>query len=1366
MSKLYVIKRDGKVVDFDLSKISTAMEKAFKATDSLCVDDLLQLLSMRVVSTLSPMVKDNKIHVEDIQDCVEKVLCEAGFINVARAYIRYRHQHENIRNATGTLLDYKSVVDDYLKVLDWRVKENSTVTYSLGGLILSNSGAITANYWLSEIYDQEIADAHRSAAIHIHDLSMLSGYCAGWSLRQLIQEGLGGVPGKINSKPASHLSTLCNQMVNFLGILQNEWAGAQAFSSFDTYLAPFVKVDNLSYKETKQCIQSFVYGVNTPSRWGCVDPATELLTVDGFKHYQELKKGEPIYTWHDGKLEIQPLNEIIVKEHHGVMHNYRSHRTGYHQMVTPEHRVVLMDRDNKTVSMIRHSSDIFGAHEDLYMPIQFQTANLEGEFFGNEAFCDDMLDDINIGKLSSDSARYIINQATDDHGIAHIDAKYVNAFQQIALIAGYTSFVTLSSEYVDITTGTVDIQVRNQGANYTVIHDTVTNRYESPYDGTVWCPNVDNGVVVFRRYGNVFISGNCQSPFSNITLDWVCPPDMKDMPAIVGGKEMDFTYGDCKKEMDMVNKAFIEIMIEGDANGRGFQYPIPTYSITRDFDWSDTENNRLLFEMTAKYGTPYFSNYINSDMEPSDVRSMCPLTPDTKVLVRSEENGVRIAPIYEIYRGVVNHGTHYDVWTPNGWRCGKPNRQPVTKVYSIRLSNGSVVNMGENHLQVTKDNGTLSAKDLKVGMWIPFNKDPIVNNSSVGSYELGYIVGTYAGDGSHDKNRITYTICGGEKSDLVETSLRTIWEDLGFRVKVTNDGSVRFITVSSGAYDIIKKYIKGSNALTKHFTNAVYDGSEKFRQGILDGYAATDGSRDKKRLYTSSAAMREDLQMIFNSVGHKALINNVDNREGRLGTNPNYRVDYPERDAYGDLYLTDDSFIYYSIVEINEIDYTGDYLYCFEVDSDDHIFMLANGMYTHNCRLRLDLRELRKKSGGFFGSGESTGSVGVVTINLPRIAYQAYNEQDFYERLDKLMDIAARSLKIKREVISKFLDAGLYPYTKRYLGTFANHFSTIGLVGMNEAGLNARWLRKDLTHEETQKFAKDVLNHMRERLSDYQEQYGDLYNLEATPAESTSYRFAKHDKQDFPDIITANEHGTPYYTNSSHLPVGYTKDIFSALDVQDELQTLYTSGTVFHAFLGEKLPNWEAAAKLVRKIAENYKLPYYTMSPTYSVCPDCGYITGEQYTCPKCGKKTEVYSRITGYYRPVQNWNDGKTQEFKDRQTYDVDNSVLTHQGPIEDQGFEKAVERAEESLKTDEPNCILFTTSTCPKCPIAKKILENAKIPYTLVVADKEPEKAKEYGIRQAPTLICKTIDGEKVTVSGLSEIKDFIHRLRKLAD
>ncbi len=780
-----VRKRDGKITEFDLKKIAVAITSAFEAQNKQYHPSIIDMLALKVTADFEPKIKDDVVLVEDIQDSVENVLVLAGYADVAKGYILYRKQREKIRNMKSTLLDYKEIVDSYVKITDWRVKENSTVTYSVGGLILSNSGAITANYWLSEIYDEEIANAHRNADIHIHDLSMLTGYCAGWSLKQLIREGLGGITGKITSAPAKHLSTLCNQMVNFLGIMQNEWAGAQAFSSFDTYLAPFVKIDNLSYDQVKKCVESFIYGVNTPSRWGT------------------------------------------------------------------------------------------------------------------------------------------------------------------------------------------------------------------------------------------------QAPFSNITLDWTVPNDLANMPAIVGGKDMDFTYGDCKKEMDMVNKAFIEVMIEGDANGRGFQYPIPTYSITNDFDWSDTENNRLLFEMTAKYGTPYFSNYINSDMEPSDVRSMC-------------------------------------------------------------------------------------------------------------------------------------------------------------------------------------------------------------------------------------------------------------------------------------------------------------------------------------CRLRLDLRELRKKSGGFFGSGESTGSVGVVTINMPRIAYLAKDEADFYRRLDHLMDISARSLSTKRTIISRLLEEGLYPYTKRYLGTFNNHFSTIGLIGMNEVGLNAKWLRADMTDERTQKFSQQVLKHMRERLSDYQEEYGDLYNLEATPAESTTYRFAKHDTKRYPDIITAAEaEGTPYYTNSSHLPVGYTEDIFAALDIQDELQTLYTSGTVFHAFLGEKLPDWKAAASLVRKIAENYKLPYYTMSPTYSVCTDHGYINGEQYECPVCGKKTEVYSRITGYYRPVQNWNDGKTQEFKERKVYNIKDSKLTVR-------LKAAEEEMDCSSLSGGERTLLFTTKTCPNCKIAKNMLEKANIAYETIDAEENEALVRKYGVMQAPTLIVASANGVQKLVNA-SNIKKY---------
>ena len=790
-----VIKRNDTVVEFNLEKISTAIKKAFDACKINYTDDVIQLLSLRVTGDYVSKIKDDKVTVEDIQDSVEKVLSECGYQDVAKAYILYRKQREKVRNIAATTLDYKKVVDSYLNVDDWRVKENSTVTYSVGGLILSNSGAVTANYWLNEIYDDEIANAHKSCEMHIHDLSMLTGYCAGWSLKQLIQEGIAGVNGKVSSKPASHLSTLCNQMVNFLGIMQNEWAGAQAFSSFDTYLAPFVKVDNLDYKEIKQCIQSFIFGVNTPSRWGT------------------------------------------------------------------------------------------------------------------------------------------------------------------------------------------------------------------------------------------------QAPFTNITLDWTVPEDLAEQNCIVGGKELDFKYKDCKAEMDMINKAFIETMIEGDANGRGFQYPIPTYSITKEFDWSETENNKLLFDMTAKYGTPYFSNYVNSDMKPSDVRSMC-------------------------------------------------------------------------------------------------------------------------------------------------------------------------------------------------------------------------------------------------------------------------------------------------------------------------------------CRLRLELKELRRKNGGFFGSGESTGSVGVVTLNMPRIAYLATDENDFYKRLDNLMDIAARSLDIKRKTITELMENGLYPYTKRYLGTFNNHFSTIGLVGMNEVCLNAKWLRKDLTDKDAQKFTKEVLVHMRDRLVVYQEKYQALYNLEATPAESTSFRLAKHDKQDYPDIITAGkENETPYYTNSSHLPVGYTDDMFSALDIQDELQTLYTSGTVFHAFLGEKMPDWKSAMNLVRKIASNYKLPYYTMSPTYSICPDHGYIAGEAYTCPKCGKKTEVWSRITGYYRPVQNWNDGKIQEFKHRKEYkpnydginenECEECKVSSKPKIEETSVEISI--------TFEKEITLLATKTCPKCKQVAMMLEQKGTDFAKIYAEDNPELMEKLNATQAPTLVVAK-EGGTLLYSGIADVTNYL--------
>ena len=653
-----VVKRSGEIADYDRNKIEAAIGKAIEAVEKRKDPDRAASLTDKVEEKLRLQLAGNRAHsipaIEEIQDIVETVLIENSEVEVAKAYILYRARHEAMRDAKSLMIDINKTMDGYLAQSDWRVNENANVNFSLGGLILHNSGTITANYWLNNIYSKEIAEAHKTAAFHIHDLSMFSGYCAGWSLRQLIAEGLGGVPDKITSTPATHLSTLVNQIVNFLGIMQNEWAGAQAFSSFDTYLAPFIRADHLTEKQVRQCIQSYIYGVNTPSRWGS------------------------------------------------------------------------------------------------------------------------------------------------------------------------------------------------------------------------------------------------QAPFTNITLDWVCPDDLKNKKAIVGGKEQDYTYGDCQKEMDMINKVFIELMIEGDADGRGFAYPIPTYNITRDFDWT-SENAKLLFTMTAQYGTPNFQNFVNSDLNPSDVRSMC-------------------------------------------------------------------------------------------------------------------------------------------------------------------------------------------------------------------------------------------------------------------------------------------------------------------------------------CRLQLDKRELRRRGGGLFGADEFTGSIGVVTINMPQIGYLAKNEEEFYKRLDYLMELAKESLCTKRKVIQKLYDGGLFPYTRRYLKTLVNHFNTIGLCGMNECCLN--FLGVDITNPKGKAFAEKVLQHMREKMQDFQEQTGDLFNLEATPAESTSYRLARHDKEQFPDIITSGTN-EPFYTNSSQLPVDYTADVFEALDHQESLQTKYTGGTMFHVFMGEALKDWKSCADLVRTIASKYRIPFFTISPTYSICKVHGYLIGQQFECPKCKAEKE-----------------------------------------------------------------------------------------------------------------------------------------------
>lgn len=823
-----IIKRDGSKVDFDSTKIKAAMQKALDAVKCVYSEEDLDALENNAVLLLQRQYvnEDGEIDIEEAQNVAEEVLASHGYFKASRAYIKYRESRKNqrevedardnfavslIEGGLGKVSDDLTEMSDPCADLDVIKNQNaSTAGGTIGATILQSSEAVSKIFWES-MYDPEIKEMCQIGdknEVYIHDMGMVAPYCCGWSLADLLRKGLTGVDNKISSAPAKHLVVACTQLVNFLGIMQNEAAGAQAVSSFDTYLAPFIKADNLSYEAVKQAIQIFVYGVNVSSRWGS------------------------------------------------------------------------------------------------------------------------------------------------------------------------------------------------------------------------------------------------QSPFSNITLDWNIAEDLKDQPCIVGGKDLvidghTVTYGECQKEADMINKAFLEIMIEGDCNGRGFQYPIPTYNITKDFDWSDTENNRLLFEMAAKYGTPYFSNYVNSDMQPSDVRSMC-------------------------------------------------------------------------------------------------------------------------------------------------------------------------------------------------------------------------------------------------------------------------------------------------------------------------------------CRLRLDLRELRKQNGGNFGAGENTGSIGVVTIDLPQLAYLAFDENDFFARLEHAMNVAARSLDIKRRVVNSYLQKGAYPYIRAYLDAgFKNHFSTIGLVGMNEACLNANWLKKDLTNPECLKWAAKVLDFMRNKLSDYQEQYGNLFNLEATPAESTCYTLARKDKKKYPGIITAGKPGeTPYYTNSTHLPVESVDDIFDALDKEDELQTKYTSGTVFHAFLGEKLPTWQSAANLVRKIAENYKLPYFTLSPTYSVCPSHGYINGEVNACPHCGGKTEVYSRITGYYRPVSNWNDGKAQEFADRNTYSIEKAI--NGSPVRKidvtaskaQTSEVKEEVKNETSVSDE--IIVLSTADCPKCKMVKTILENKGVAYkSLMDSDEEgKDLAVKHNILSAPTLFIPE-NGDLKVMSNFNDVMAYVNAI-----
>ncbi|WP_305044106.1 ribonucleoside triphosphate reductase [Geoalkalibacter sp.] len=983
----FIRKRDGRLVSFEEGKITQAIQKAVRAVGGSDMERAAGI-ARQVVGILEVIYKDERIPtVENVQDLVEKILIENGHAKVAKAYILYRKQHESLRSTREFMREAIESIDSYLAQEDWRVNENANMGYSLQGLNNHIASNITSNYWLNKIYPEYIAAPHRDADYHLHDLGMLSVYCCGWDLKEVLLKGFTGAYGKVQSGPPKHFRTALGQVVNFFYTLQGEAAGAQAFANFDTLLAPFIRFDGLGYAEVKQAMQEFIFNMNVPTRVG------------------------------------------------------------------------------------------------------FQT------------------------------------------------------------------------------------------------------------------------------------------PFTNITLDMTPPSTLAPEAVIIGGQLMEACYGEFQEEMDLFNRAFCEVMMAGDASGRIFSFPIPTYNLTRELDW-DSPRFQPIWEMTAKYGIPYFSNFINSDMSPEDARSMCPLHPDTKIVVRAGR-GIHLRTIKDVYYTHEQKGTAYEVLHNGTWVAARPVATPSVGCLEFALGNGEAVTMDLRHEQpVKRGKGRpveiLTADRIEEGFYLPFNATPLAE--TLDNQEAGFAVGAFLGDGSHDgKGSLVYSLNSGEKEEKVARRLRSFFESLGFKVSSSQEtrGVVfHLVRGSNGSAEAwMAQFVSGRSAHEKRLTAWAFQLGSKFLEGLLAGWYATDGG-NRGRIYTVNPSIREDFAAICGMLGKAYLIDrNGDERDNRLGENPVYTLKFHSRSSYGEHFFLEDGYYWFPVRAIRKMDDFKDLVFCVAVDSAERLFQLANGLVTHNCRLRLDNRELRRRGGGLFGSNPLTGSIGVVTLNLPRAAYLADSKEAFFARIAELMDIARDSLEIKRKQLERFTEHGLYPYSRFYLqgikersGNFwDNHFSTIGLIGMNEACLNL--IGRDITTPGGLALAKDTLEFMRAKLEAYQEETGHLYNLEATPGEGTSFRLARADRERYPELIAAG-HEQPYYTNSTQLPVGSTDDIFQALRHQDQLQTRYTGGTVFHGFLGERLEDWQSARLLARRIAENFHLPYFTITPTFTICPEHGYIAGEHFACP------------------------------------------------------------------------------------------------------------------------------------------------------
>lgn len=1326
--------------------------------------------------------------------------------------------------------------------------------------------------------------------------------CCGWSLEQLIREGINKVKGKASSHPAKHLSSLMIQIVNFLGVMQMEAAGAEAFNNVDTYLAPFVKIDNLPYETVKQHMQQLVFNLNIPSRWGCLSDDTEILTKNGWKYYDEVTDNELISTFNIEKncMEYKPIQKMNVYDYAGELINFKNRKIDI--LMTPNHRNVIR-KFNSNEYLIKQADELYDYKSPLDIPlsaplnegIETESDDMvklvawiiaEGYIPKNKGqkdsriiikqsekhnskYCDEIREVLNkcnivfhekkakSGFTGEDSCtRFILNRIDsrklndilDKH---HIPKSIMNSTikQKELFIDTYvkadgwieenrkkisTTSKTLKNDLMQIILETghgvgcyfkpleecssystkpqyiITIYIKN--------HATITQKSKIQYTGKVWCPTVENGTFIARRKGTSFITGNSQAPFTNFTFDIKCPKDMENKKAIVGGKEQSFTYGDCQAEMDLINIAFMEVMEEGDADGQVHTFPIPTYNIDKNFDWNSKVTDKL-FQMTSKYGIPYFANYVNSDMEASDIRSMAILGTQN-VIYKNEFD--------KISKNEIRH-------LVSTWK--KSENKPNYKI----LMNGEFINIIDmfeipyekypNYIELTLENNIkqsfsyehkcavirngeymeVESQDLQVGDYSLISNNAY-DESTVGTYKAGKIVGYYLGDGwIHNDSEINLAI-NLNKIEPID-DIKDFFVNIASLVRIERleDKKINKVHIhGKQAIGLIKQFINGTTAKSKRLNTNIWNTSLEFRKGVVDGLTATDGYiKENNIIHTTNKKLVDDLVELCNSIGiiTKIKVNKknsrsfkkdksdyveftsyklnkitkyetkklkfgeftlipitnirtipsksskvynftvdtkehlyelpngiithqcpltkdtrvpfkigdnkykctsieniykdyVDNPDLKVWTNMGWRKAKPvktpmtkvfEITLNGDIkvkmgenhlqpvlnagvipakHLIIGDFLpfsrkpfrekylyeYRKITDITEVECKDDGLYCFEVDSEDHLFMLESGLMTHNCRLRLDLSELRKRGGGFFGSGDLTGSVGVVSINLPRLGYTAWDKEDFYKKLDYLLDMAKESLDIKRKEINKMLEKGYMPYMKRYLKDgFKNHFSTIGIVGMNECCINL--IDEPISSEKGNKFANEVMDHINKRFSDYQINSKDriLYNLEATPAEGTSYRFAKHDKEKYIGIKTANDEGTPYYTNSSQLPVGFTDDIFAMLELQDELQSKYTSGTVQHLYLGEQIENPEVTKELVKKIFTNYKLPYISITPTFSTCIEHGYINGEVKDCPKCGKETLIWSRVVGYLRPTSAYNIGKKQEFKDRKYYEVE---------------------------------------------------------------------------------------------------------------